>query len=91
MWIVADVLGGVDRSDRGDPLLGEGQPLLAGLRLEDRLQLPLEFDVALGVVGVLGAWVRLERSMRSTPWQKFFQKACSLAMNSTWPSLASYI
>ena len=34
---------------------------------------------------------RSKRSMRPTPSQKFFQNACSEAMNRTWPSEDSYI
>ena len=66
-------------------------PLGGGPGLEDVAQLGLELEVVAGVVGVPRPGQRSNRSVRSMPSQKFFQNACSDAMNSTWPSAVSYI
>jgi len=84
LGIVEQRPGRVDRRDRRVDATAELQPLLRRLRAEDVPQLALELAVAAAWSAYLEPGQRSKRSARSTPSQKFLQKACSDAMKSTW-------
>jgi hypothetical protein len=87
--VVDDRLRRVARARSGSSARRRAEPLRAALRAEDVAELALELAVVARVIGVLRARPLLEQVERPTHAQKFFQNACSDAMNSTWPSLAS--
>ncbi len=88
--VVGDRLRRVHRGDRGVDLDAEGDPLLGAscvLKISRSSARSGRLPRAWSAYFEPG-WAS-NRSARPTPSQKFFQNACSDAMNRTWPSLLS--